>query len=115
MAQTKRSAIDNQAFSYGEQGQALATATTQRTGVVVCGALTDDTNIFQRLPIGTSANGTAVLVDLIGTEPVVVQVGTITAGTINKGTINAGTINTGTINAGTVNTGTINTGTINTG
>ena len=92
MAQTLNSVNDDQGFQIGEQGQALPTATTQRLGVVVGGA--DDSNVFQRLPIGTSASGTAVRVDLIGTEHVVVEIGTVTIGTLTSlGTlVGAGTL-----------------------
>jgi len=94
MAQTLQSKEDNWGFSFGEEGQALATATTQRIGLVVGGVTDDATNVFQRLPIGTSSAGTAVQVNLIGTEPVVVEIGTVTIGTLTSlGTlVGAGTL-----------------------
>ena len=44
--------------------------------------------------------GGTVQVNLVGTEPIIVEVGTIAAGTINTGTINTGTINL--LQAGTI-------------
>lgn len=110
MAQTSRPNQDYENLSYGEQGQVHGgTVVAQQNGVVVGGI--DASGKFERLPVGTSAAGTAVLVDLIAGESVVVTVGTMTVGTIDL--LKAGTLTAlanGTLGAGTLNTlGTVGT------
>ncbi len=114
MTQTKKSVNDYQVASFGEQGQIPTSIATEKNGVIVGGI--DASSKFERLPVGTSAAGTAVLVDLISAESVSVSVGTIAviqAGTISTtGTVgsvtNVGTVkgidSVAAIAAGTFNT-----------
>lgn len=71
MAQTKKSWQDYFTGSFGEQGQARP----QTNALEVGGR--DSGGVFEPLPIGTSATGTAVLVDLIAGESVTVTVGSV--------------------------------------
>ena len=108
MAFTKRSWQDHLSLSFGQAGE--VPRTTEKD-ILLIGGVEDGGTTVQYLPIGTAAGGTAVKVDLIGTEPVVVQVGTITVGTITQiGTVvGQGTLaavgiihNAGTLQAGTL-------------
>jgi hypothetical protein len=94
MAHSPKSTQDYWNSSFGEEQQIPTTVATQKNGVIVGGI--DRAGLYNRLPIGTSASGTAVLVDLISAESVSVSVGTInTLGTVDKvSTIVAGTQNT---------------------
>lgn len=91
MAQVKKSWQDYMTASFGSHGQVKP-----GTNALEIGAAAQGGGIFERLPIGTSASGTAVLVDLIGAESFSVSVGTITtlvSGTVAKVTnLAAGTV-----------------------
>jgi hypothetical protein len=87
MAQVKKSWQDALTASFGEHGQVKP-----GTNALEVGAAAQGGGAFERLPIGTSASGTAVLVDLIASEAVSVTVGTVgihgwtgTAGTSTMG------------------------------
>jgi len=102
MSQTKKAKDDYFVASFGEQGEALPTSTVN--GMIIGGVEMGGTT-FERLPIGTSSGGTAVQVDLIGTESVVVQIGTVTVGTLNTlGTLSKMESGSIAIVAGTIGT-----------
>ena len=70
--QTKKSSQDYMAASFGEHGFSKPTA-----NVLEIGAVSQDGTLMERLPIGTSSAGTAVLVDLIASEAITVTVGSV--------------------------------------
>ena len=91
MAQTKKSTQDYWSASFGQHGEVKPGVNQLEIGAAAQGG-----GAFERLPIGTSSGGTAVLVDLIGAESFSVSVGTITtlvSGTVAKVTnLAAGTV-----------------------
>jgi len=96
MAQTKKSVNDLWQASFGERNEIKAGVNALSVGGETSGS------VFQAMPIGTSATGTAVLVDLIGAESVSVTVGSIVvkSGTIEDATITGGTV--GNLDSGSV-------------
>jgi hypothetical protein len=87
MAHTKKSWQDYLTDSFGMHGEVKP-----GTNALEIGAAAQEGGAFERLPIGTSTDGTAVKVDLIASEAVSVTVGTVgihgftgTAGTSTLG------------------------------
>ena len=103
MAQIKKARDDYFIASFGEVGQAKPGVNALEVGAVSVGGAK-----FERLPIGTSSAGTAVLVDLVAAE--VVSITNLAAGTITR--VEGGTIGNLASGSVVVTAGTITAGTV---